>query len=135
MPKVSIIIPVYNVEKYLRQCLDSVVNQTLTDIEIICVNDCSPDNSLSILKEYAENDNRIKIIDLKENVGLGQARNIAMQQATGEYIMFVDSDDWLELVACKKAYDRINTNESDVCFFTYNLYDEKKGKIRWNKKS
>ena len=67
MPKVSVIIPVYNTEKYLRKCLDSVCNQTLKDIEIICVNDCSPDNSLNILREYAENDDRIKIIDFAEN--------------------------------------------------------------------
>ncbi len=133
MPKVSIIIPVYNVEKYLRKCLDSVVNQILLDIEIICVNDCSPDDSLSILKEYADKDSRIKLIDLKENVGSGQARNIAMEQATGEYIMFVDSDDWLELDACEKVYDRINTNQSDVCFFTYNFYDEKTDRLRLNK--
>ena len=83
MPKVSVIIPVYNVERYLRQCMDSVVNQTLKDIEIICVNDCSPDNSIAILQEYANKDNRIKIINLKENGGLGHARNVALEHVTG----------------------------------------------------
>ena len=92
MPKVSVIIPVYNVEKYLKQCLDSVVNQTLKDIEIICVNDGSTDNSLEILEEYAQKDNRIIIIS-QENQGQSVARNIALEKATGEYVGFVDSDD------------------------------------------
>ena len=88
MPKVSVIIPVYNVEKYLRECLDSVINQTLSDIEIICINDGSTDNSLEILKEYAENDSRIKIIT-QENQGQGVARNNAIEAAQGEYLVFV----------------------------------------------
>ena len=83
MPKVSVIIPVYNVEKYLRKCLDSVCAQTLEDIEIICVNDCSPDDSIEILKEYASKDNRIKIIDFKENRGVAVSRNEAIKIATG----------------------------------------------------
>ena len=96
MAKVSVLIPVYNVEKYLRQCLDSVVNQTLHDIEIICVNDCSPDNSLSILKEYAQKDDRIKIIDLKERIWTGNNRNLSLTKVTSEYIMFLDSDDYID---------------------------------------
>lgn len=120
MPKVSVIIPVYNVEKYLRECLDSVVNQTLSDIEIICVNDCSPDNSLAILEEYKAKDNRIKIIDLKENGGLGNARNVAIKEVTAETIMFLDSDDWFELNACELAYNQITKNNNDfVIFGTY----------------
>ena len=90
MPKVSVIIPVYNTEKYLRECLASVVNQTLKDIEIICINDGSTDNSLQILKKYAKHDNRIKIID-KENGGISTVRNKGLQTATGEYIGFVDA--------------------------------------------
>ena len=82
--KVSVIVPVYNVEKYLKDCLDSVVNQTLEDIEIICVNDGSTDNSLAILEEYAEKDSRIKIIT-QENKGLGGARNTGLYHANGEY--------------------------------------------------
>ena len=117
MPKVSILIPVYNVEKYLRQCLDSVVNQTFRDIEIICVNDCSPDNSLSILKAYTQKDDRIKIIDLKEHIELGKVRNIALQEVSSEYIMFVDSDDWLELNACESAYNKIVKDDTDFVMF------------------
>ncbi|WP_225369762.1 glycosyltransferase family 2 protein [Methanobrevibacter arboriphilus] len=85
--KISVIIPVYNVEKYLEQCLDSVINQSLEDIEVICINDGSTDNSLEILDEYAKKDNRIKIIN-KKNEGLGVARNIGMDYAKGKYIIF-----------------------------------------------
>jgi glycosyltransferase involved in cell wall biosynthesis len=95
MPKISIIVPVYNVEKYLRRCLDSIINQTLQDIEIIVVNDCSPDNSQTIIDEYALKDTRIKCILHKENLGLGGARNTGIQAAKGEYIGFIDSDDWV----------------------------------------
>lgn len=132
MPKVSIIIPVYNVEKYLRECLDSVVNQTLSDIEIICVNDCSPDNSLAILEEYKAKDNRIKIIDLKENGGLGNARNVAIKEVNSDYIMFLDSDDWLELNACELAYNQIVKNNNDFVLFGLFDYSEKSGKIKAN---
>ena len=94
MPKVSIIIPVYNVEQYLRECLDSVVNQTLKDIEIICVNDGSKDNSLAILEEYASKDARIKIIS-KPNSGYGHTMNVGIDAATGEYIGIVEPDDYI----------------------------------------
>lgn len=123
MPKVSIIIPVYNVEKYLRQCLDSVVNQTLKDIEIICVNDGSTDNSLQILKEYADSDRRIKIIEQKENQGQGVAKNLALETSIGEYVCFVDSDDWLELDALQTLYDYANKNNADYVEFLLNRYD------------
>ena len=102
-PKVSVIIPVYNVEKYLRDCLDSVVGQTLEEIEIICINDGSTDNSLEILKEYESKDERIKIID-KENGGLSSARNAGIKEAKGEYTLFVDSDDMVSRGLCKNAY-------------------------------
>ncbi len=130
MPKVSIIIPVYNSEKYLRQCLDSVVNQTLKDIEIICVNDCSPDNSISILQEYANKDNRIKIIDLKENVGPGTARNNALDVAQGEYIMLLDPDDWFELDACECAYTQISENNNNLVVFNYREYIESNNEFK-----
>jgi glycosyltransferase involved in cell wall biosynthesis len=109
MPKVSIVIPVYNVEKYLRQCLDSVVNQTLKDIEIICVNDGSTDNSLQILEEYANKDDRIKIIN-KDNGGLSSARNAGLEIATGVYIGFVDSDDYIEIETYNEAYKLTSNN-------------------------
>ena len=94
MPKISVIIPVYNVEKYLAECLTSVVNQTFKDIEIICVNDGSTDNSPKILEEFAQKDRRIKIIN-QENQGMSCARNAGLAIATGEYITFVDSDDYI----------------------------------------
>ena len=94
MPKISVIIPVYNVEKYLAECLTSVVNQTFKDIEIICINDGSTDNSPKILEEFAQKDRRIKIIN-QENQGMSCARNAGLAVATGEYITFVDSDDYI----------------------------------------
>ncbi|PPS21321.1 glycosyltransferase family 2 protein [Brachyspira murdochii] len=95
MIKISVIIPVYNVESYLRECLDSVINQTLKDIEIICIDDNSTDNSYNILLDYQKIDNRIKIIKHKENLGLGPARNSGIKVAIGEYIYFIDSDDYI----------------------------------------
>lgn len=128
MIKISIIIAVYNVEKYLRECLDSVVNQTFKDIEIICVNDGSQDNCLKILKEYQLKDNRIKIID-QENKGLGATRANAIEKATGKYIMIVDSDDVLELDACESAYNQIEQNGNDLVLFDYTIYNEDLTKI------
>ena len=117
-PKVSVIVPVYNVEKYLKRCLDSLINQTLKDIEIIVVNDGSTDNSLDILNKYAENDSRIKVID-KENSGVSDCRNIAMKQMKGKYIMFVDSDDWIDNNALEIMYTKIEEEKSDVVMCTY----------------
>ena len=113
MVKVSIIVPVYNVEKYLSKCLESLINQTLKDIEIICVNDGSGDNSLDILKNFAQKDSRIKIID-KQNEGVAIARNIALEQATGDYIGFVDSDDYIDLDYFEKLYNTATKNNSDI---------------------
>lgn len=103
-PKVSVIVPVYNVEKYLEKCLETLISQTLKDIEIICINDGSKDSSLNILKKYALNDERIKIID-KHNEGLSAARNDGLNAATGEYIGYVDSDDWVDLNFYEKLYN------------------------------
>jgi glycosyltransferase involved in cell wall biosynthesis len=96
-PKVSVIIPVYNTEKYLRQCLDSVVNQTLKDIEIICINDGSTDKSLTILRDYASKDNRIVVIN-NTNEGAGASRNKGLEISNGTYLVFWDSDDFLSLM-------------------------------------
>ncbi len=104
MPKISIIIPVYNSEKYLKDCLQSVINQTLSDIEIICVNNGSTDHSLSILKKYASEDDRIILINI-ESPNLGAARNTGVNAASGEYLMFVDSDDWVKTESCEKLYN------------------------------
>lgn len=122
MTKISIIIPIYNVEKYIRTALDSVVNQTLNDIEIICVNDCTPDNSFEIVKGYASRDNRFVLLEQETNQGQGAARNRALDIAKGEYVMFLDPDDWYELDACKEAYNQITKYNNDFSFF--NLYIE-----------
>lgn len=111
--KVSVIVPVYNVEKYLKRCLDSITKQTLKEIEIICINDGSTDNSLEILQQYACKDSRIHIID-KQNEGLSVARNTGMKIATGEYIGFIDSDDWVDLEFFEKLYLSAKKNETDV---------------------
>lgn len=126
MPKVSVIIPVYNVEKYITQALDSVVNQTLADIEIICVNDCTPDKSFEIVKEYALKDKRFSLLELELNQGQGVARNKALEIAKGDYIMFLDPDDWLELDACEKAYNQISKNNNEMVFFNLYKFNENK---------
>ena len=95
MSKISVIVPVYNVEKFIKRCLDSIINQTMRDLEIILVNDGSTDNSGKICDEYAQLDNRITVIH-KENGGLSSARNTGLDVATGEWIAFVDSDDYIE---------------------------------------
>jgi len=123
MTKVSVIIPVYNTEKYLRRCLDSVCNQTLSDIEIICINDCSTDNSLEILREYSAKDERVKIIDFKENKGVAVARNIGIDEAQGEYIGFVDSDDFVDLDFYEKLYTKAIETNSDVVKGNIKTYD------------
>lgn len=118
--KISVIIPVYNVEKYLKQCLDSVINQTYKDLEIICVNDASTDNSPAILQEYAQKDNRIIIINNEKNSKLGPTRNHGMQYATGEYIHFLDSDDWIEPDTYEKLVKHLNNaGEVDVLQFLW----------------
>lgn len=111
--KVSVVIPVYNVEKYIKQCLDSVINQTLKDIEIICINDGSKDNTLAILKEYAQKDSRIVLID-KENEGLSAARNQGTDIARGEYISYIDSDDWVDINYLEALYNAAKKYNSDV---------------------
>ena len=113
MVKVSIIVPVYNVEKYLETCLDSLVNQTLKDVEIICVNDGSKDDSLLILQDYARRDSRIKVVN-KENEGQSVARNIAIEMATGEYLGFVDSDDWVDSDYFEKLYNSAKKHDCDI---------------------
>lgn len=115
---ISIIVPVYNVAPYLPKCLDSLVNQTYGDIEIICVNDGSTDHSGKILEEYAIKDKRIKIIT-QENKGLSQARNTGMEHAKGEWMMFVDSDDWIDTDCCESAISIVMENDADVVLWAY----------------
>lgn len=115
---ISIIVPVYNVETYLENCLDSLLGQTYKDIEVICVNDGSTDSSLAILREYESRDSRVKVID-KCNEGVSVARNTAMKQAVGEWTMFVDSDDWIESDTCQKALDAAVENKADMVMWAY----------------
>lgn len=117
-PQISIIVPIYKAEQFLPKCMDSLINQTLRDIEIICVNDGSPDNSLSIIEEYAKRDLRVVVID-KENGGLSSARNAGLEVVRGEYYMFVDSDDWLDKDTCEVAYSNAIKNNADCLMFTY----------------
>lgn len=117
-PLISIIIPVYNVERYLPKCLDSVIHQSYKNIEIICVNDGSPDNSSEILAEYEKKDPRIKVINQK-NTGLAGARNTGVDAAIGDYIMFVDSDDWIDLNSCEVAIKYALQYTADAILFPY----------------
>lgn len=116
--KVSIIIPVYNGEKYINRCLDSVLNQTYTNIEIILVNDGSDDNSYKLIKDYCMKDNRIKLIN-KANTGASDSRNRALEIASGEYIMFLDCDDWIDLNVIEDTVKISKNNSSDIVIFTY----------------
>lgn len=126
MAKVSVIIPVYNTEKYLAKCLDSVCNQTLSDIEIICINDCSTDNSINILHEYAAKDNRIKIINFEKNKGVSETRNAGIENAIGEFIGFIDSDDYIDEDFYEKLYNKaIETNADSVKGNIYNVENNK----------
>jgi glycosyltransferase involved in cell wall biosynthesis len=115
-PKVSVIVPVYNTEKYLPACLDSIINQTFKDIEIICINDGSTDNSAQILKKYAEKDSRIRVYNQK-NQGPSAARNNGIKHSKGKYIQFVDSDDQLELNTIKILYKKAEENNLDMVMF------------------
>lgn len=120
-PKMSIIVPVYNVESYLEKCLDSILEQTLDDIEIICVNDGSTDRSGDILHKYEAMDSRIVVIE-QENKGLGAARNAGIVKAKGEYIGFVDSDDFVDPSMFEKLYKKAFEFNSDVVLTNVNLY-------------
>ena len=124
-PIISVIVPVYNVEKYLKKCLDSILDQTFGNIEIICVNAGSTDNSRKILSEYAKKDCRIKITD-KENGGLSSARNAGLKVAQGEYISFIDSDDWVDKTMLEKLYKSMTELNTDITICAVHQFDEKK---------
>lgn len=131
--KVSVLVPIYNVEDFLPECLDSLVNQTLKDIEIICINDGSKDRSLDIVKEYAKNDKRIVIID-KKNTGYGDSMNMGIDKATGEYLGIVEPDDFIELDAFEKMYKVAKANNLDVVKTNFYEYytDTKKDTAKSN---
>ncbi len=118
---VSVIVPVYNVESYLRQCLDSITGQTLKNIEIICVDDSSTDGSKSILEEYAERDGRVKVIT-QSNKGAGAARNNGLSVAKGKYLSFLDSDDFFESDMLELAYNKAEEDQADFVVFKSDQY-------------
>lgn len=119
-PKVSIVVPIYNVEKYLNRCIESIVNQTYTNLEIILVDDGSPDNCPAMCDEWAQKDERIKVIH-KENAGLGMARNTGIDHATGKYIFFLDSDDYVDVTIVQKCVENAEEYNSEVVI--YGRYD------------
>ncbi|WP_055566292.1 bifunctional glycosyltransferase/CDP-glycerol:glycerophosphate glycerophosphotransferase [Streptomyces atriruber] len=120
MPRFSVIVPAYKVQAYLHECLESVLEQSFTDLELIAVDDCSPDASGAIIDEFAALDARVRAVHLKENVGLGRARNAGMERATGDYLIFLDSDDTLTPGSLHAISDRIKeTSEPDVLIYDY----------------
>lgn len=123
MSKISVIIPVYNGENYISKCIESITNQTLEDIEIICVNDGSTDNTEKVLKKYASNDKRIKIVN-KKNGGLSSARNEGFKYVTSDIVHFIDSDDWLFTnTAYEQMYEKFILNDLDMLIFEHQEYD------------
>lgn len=128
-PKISVIVPVYNTRPYLEQCLDSILTQTLTDIEIICVNDGSQDDSQSILERYIAADPRVRVMK-KENGGLSSARNAGMGLARGDYIAFVDSDDFIAPNMMEALYTRAEETGADITIGDLFLYDHRSGKVK-----
>ena len=124
--KVSVIVPVYNAEEHLNQCLDTIVNQTLKEIEIICVDDGSTDNSLEILNQYAQKDTRIKVIQQK-NQYAGVARNNGLKIARGEYVIFLDSDDFFKEDLLEKTYNQGKKVDADIVLFGAKCFDNESG--------
>ena len=121
MATISIVVPVYNVEKYVEKCLGSLCGQTFADLEIICVDDASSDRSLEIVMHMAKTDSRIQVIRHSENMGTLRARKHGVEKAAGKYIMFVDSDDWLEAEACEKLYQRMEEDPVDILQYGTNV--------------
>ena len=129
MCKISIVVPVYNTAKYLKENLDSITEQTLSDIEIICIDDGSTDDSLKILYDYAKKDSRIKVLR-QTNQFAGVARNNGMKKAKGEYIIFLDSDDVFEKDMLEKMYSAALVNQLDVTVCRSNQFDNQSGSIK-----
>ncbi len=130
MPKISLIIPIYNGERYLKQCVESILAQTFEDFEVVFVDDCSPDSSVKMLEEYSAKDKRIKIIHNRENIGQGASRNVGIEHSQGDYLMFQDQDDWFENTAFEECYKQISSNKNDYVMFPYNNYYQETGEIK-----
>ncbi|NQN51123.1 glycosyltransferase [Streptococcus suis] len=134
MPKVSIIIPVYNTEKYISECITSILSQNLSDIELLLVDDCSTDTSLSILREFEQKDPRVTVIESSKNTGVGEARNKGIELATGQFISFVDSDDYIEKDMLEKLYLQAVQDHADLVLCDTGTYSsDGKEKSVWFK--
>ena len=129
MYKVSVVVPVYNVESYLKRCLDSLLNQTLSDIEIICVNDCSSDGSIQILKEYKSHNSNIVIYNNKNNLGLGSTRDEGIKRAQADFIMFVDSDDYVDVDWVENYYNVISNSDYDIVMGGYTIQGSQSSRV------
>ena len=120
MPKYSIVVPVYNTEKFLRKCLESIKNQTFTDFQVILVDDCSTDSSNKICREFCENDNRFSLVKTDVNVGLSAVRNTGLKYVKGDYVTFIDSDDYVELNMLEEIDNNLGVQEYD--FVEWGMY-------------
>lgn len=127
--KVSIILPIYNVELYLRKCIDSIINQSEEDIEIICIDDCSTDHSAEIMEEYAKRDRRIVFLRNDKNLGLSATRNIGIGHAKGNYIQFVDSDDYIDPETCELLYSYAEEKQADVVYFNMQFLNDEENRL------
>lgn len=131
MPKFSIVVPVYNVEKYIRQCLESIQNQTFKDFEVLIVDDCGNDNSIKIAEEFAQKDSRFKIFYHEHNRGVSAARNTALDNATGKYIVFIDPDDWVELTFLDEVFNAFKIcPQAEAVWVNSSTYNNKTGEIK-----
>ena len=122
-PQISIIIPVYNAEKYIHRCIDSVISQTFTDFECILIDDCSSDGSPKICDDYAKRDKRIKVIHKTHNEGSSLARKIGLENSTSEYVMYIDSDDWIDNDMLEKLYSQAVSQDYDIVYCDYYFHD------------
>lgn len=129
MPRVSVLVAVYNAEPFLSQCLDSLMNQTLSDIQVICVDDGSTDNSLRLLREYAAKDSRFEVIALTENQGQAHARNEGLKRAKGDYVCMLDADDWFSSDALEKAVLAFDVDTDCVLFEVVRAYDNQREEL------
>lgn len=126
MPKISLIVAAYNIEDYIERCIESLLKQTFTDIEIVIVNDGSTDGTLNKIESLIKNDNRVKLIN-KENEGVVEARRTGFINSTGEYVLFIDGDDWLDTKACQKCYEKLLEDSYDILYYGYYIaYDNEK---------
>ena len=125
-PAISIVVPAYNKEPYIKQCMDSLINQTLKNIEIIVVDDASTDNTLQILRDYEKKDSRVKIIATEHNCGRHVARKTGVQETSGDYVLFVDADDEIELKACEVLYSYVSSHPADILHFGVSIHPEGK---------